>query len=219
MDALVANLRTAMGERDRDAGVDGRRDAGQGAGEAGEVHREIGYPDKWRDYSAFDVENGDLFGNVATRRDVRVAPPGRRGSASRSTASEWGMTPADGQRLLQPADERDRLPGRDPAAAVLRSERRPGGQLRRHRRGDRPRDHPRLRRPGPQVRRRRHAARLVDAEDATPSSRRRPTQLGAQYDAFEPAAGRARQRQADDGREHRRPRRPRRWRSTPTSCR
>ena len=32
-----------------------------------------------------------------------------------------GHDAADGQRLLQPDDERDRVPGRDPAAAVLRS--------------------------------------------------------------------------------------------------
>jgi hypothetical protein len=55
---------------------------------------------------------------------------------------------ADRQRLLQPGDERDRLPGRHPAAAVLRRRGRRRGQLRRHRRGHRPRDRARLRRPG-----------------------------------------------------------------------
>ena len=58
---------------------------------------------------------------------------------------------------------RDHLPGGDPAAAVLRSQCRPGGQLRRHRRGDRPRDEPPFRRPGLEIRHPRQSHRLVDA--------------------------------------------------------
>ena len=59
----------------------------------------------------------------------------------------------DRERLLQPRHQRDLLPGRHPAEAVLRRRRGPGRELRRHRRGDRPRDRPRLRRPGRPVRR------------------------------------------------------------------
>src|SRR3712207_8695751 len=40
--------------------------------------------------------------------------------------SGMGNDPHDGERLRQLWDDGDRLPGRDPAAAVLRSERRPG---------------------------------------------------------------------------------------------
>ena len=69
---------------------------------------------------------------------------------------------ADGERLLQPRHQRDLLPGRHPAAAVLRRRRRTGRELRRHRRRDRPRDRPRLRRPGCAVRRARQPQRLVD---------------------------------------------------------
>jgi putative endopeptidase len=53
----------------------------------------IGYPTKWRDYSAFDVERGDLVGNAQRagvfewNRDVtRINQPVDR--------SEWGMTPS-----------------------------------------------------------------------------------------------------------------------------
>jgi putative endopeptidase len=53
----------------------------------------IGYPTKWRDYSAFDVERGDLVGNAQRagvfewKRDVtRINLPVDR--------SEWGMTPS-----------------------------------------------------------------------------------------------------------------------------
>src|SRR3712207_7853517 len=42
-----------------------------------------------------------------------------------------------------PAAERDRLPGRHPATALLQRGRRRRGQLRRHRGGDRARDRPR----------------------------------------------------------------------------
>jgi putative endopeptidase len=52
----------------------------------------IGYPDKWRDYSLYRVDAGDLFGNAARgtefewqRELVRIDQPVDR--------SEWGMTP------------------------------------------------------------------------------------------------------------------------------
>jgi putative endopeptidase len=52
----------------------------------------IGYPDKWRDYSALTVKDGDIYGNVnrASTFDwnFRVARLG--GPVDRS---EWGMTP------------------------------------------------------------------------------------------------------------------------------
>ena len=85
---------------------------------------------------------------------------GRQADRSRG----MGHDAADGQRLLQPRAQRDRLPRRHPAAAVLRHGRRRCRELRRHRRGDRPRDGPRLRRPGPPLRRQGRAARLVDGE-------------------------------------------------------
>ncbi len=52
----------------------------------------IGYPDKWRDYSALKVERGDLFGNSLratefeyNRQLAKIGKPVDR--------SEWGMTP------------------------------------------------------------------------------------------------------------------------------
>ncbi len=122
----------------------------------------IGYPEKWRDYSALEIKPrrpGRQRACARARSNVEreLAQARQAGRPDRV-----GHDAADGQRLLQPARERDRVPGRDPAAAVLRPGRRRRGQLRRHRRRDRPRDQPRLRRPGPQVRRRGRAARLVD---------------------------------------------------------
>jgi putative endopeptidase len=55
-------------------------------------HPKIGYPDKWRDYSALEIRSGDAFGNVARaaafdwqRQVQRLGGPTDRG--------EWGMTP------------------------------------------------------------------------------------------------------------------------------
>jgi len=55
-------------------------------------HPKIGYPDRWRDYSALEVVKGDAFGNVARahvfewqRQLKRMGNPTDRG--------EWDMTP------------------------------------------------------------------------------------------------------------------------------
>ncbi len=52
----------------------------------------IGYPDVWRDYSALDIRNDDLYGNLeraaAAEFDRRLARQG--GKVDRT---EWGMTP------------------------------------------------------------------------------------------------------------------------------
>ena len=75
---------------------------------------------------------------------------------------EWLITPQTVNAYYYPRNERDHLPGGDPAAAVLRSECRRRRELRRHRRSHRPRNRPRLRRPGPALRRHRRAEGLVD---------------------------------------------------------
>ena len=167
----------------------------------------IGYPDEWRDYSTLEVDPGDLVGNVrrATAFEVdrdlgKLGGPDRPGRVVHD--------PADRQRLLQPRHERDRLPGGDPPAAVLRPRRRRRRQLRRHRLGHRPRDRARLRRPGLAVRRPRPAADVVDRGGPGPLRGARATALAEQFsdagDARRP--GPQGQRQAHGRREHRRPR-------------
>ena len=133
----------------------------------------IGYPAKWRDYSTLVIDRDDLYGNYRRGYAVELRP--RAGQARRPGRPRRVVhDAADGQRLLQPRHERDRLPRSDSAAAVLRRRRRRRRQLRRHRRGDRPRDRPRLRRPGRQVRRRRQPGGLVDRRRPRPSSVRAP---------------------------------------------
>jgi putative endopeptidase len=52
----------------------------------------IGYPDKWRDYSALDIEVDDLFGNLerATLAEYQRQLDRQGGPVDRD---EWGMTP------------------------------------------------------------------------------------------------------------------------------
>ena len=79
----------------------------------------IGYPDKWRDYSALTVRSDDLVGNLLrasefehNRYVARTGGPGRQGRVADDAA--------DRQCVLQLRDQRDHLPGRHPAPAVLR---------------------------------------------------------------------------------------------------
>ena len=81
----------------------------------------VGYPDTWRDYSGLEI--------VARRRvrQRRSAPScSSTGATSRKLGQpvdrgEWVMTPQTVNAVNLPVHERDELPGRDPAAAVLRS--------------------------------------------------------------------------------------------------
>ena len=99
-----------------------------------------------------------------------------------------GDDAADRERVLQPALEPDHLPGRDPAAAVLRRQRRSGGELRRDRRDDRPRDGPRIRRSGQPVRVRRGSSR-TGGPTPKKAFKDRTAALTAQYDVYEPVPG------------------------------
>ncbi|MBD9467959.1 peptidase M13 [Pseudoxanthomonas sp. PXM01] len=92
MDALVANVKAAMGARlDTLAWMSPATKAEAHAKLAG-FGLKIGHPDKYRDYSALVVKNGDLFGNAQRAgqfewdyRRARIGQPVDKG--------EWGMTP------------------------------------------------------------------------------------------------------------------------------
>jgi predicted metalloendopeptidase len=173
------------------------------AGKLAAFDEKIGYPDKWRDYSKVEITRGPVFANRLSARVAesarnmdRIGKPVERG--------EWRMTPPTVNAFYQAVAQQHQLPGRHPAAAVLRPLGRRPGELRRDRRGDRPRDDARLRRPRPPVRRPGQPARLVDArrrgglQEAGAARGRAVRRLHRERHA-------ARERQAHAGREHRRP--------------
>jgi predicted metalloendopeptidase len=89
---LIANLRTAFAERIKQ--LDWMSDETKVAALAklDKFTVKIGYPDKWIDYSAYEVRPGDLVGNVQRGREFewkRVT--GRLDSPV--DRSEWQMTP------------------------------------------------------------------------------------------------------------------------------
>jgi putative endopeptidase len=92
MDTLVANLRTAMGERLKTLAWMDDKTRAEAQQKLASFEPRIGYPSKWRDYSAFTVDKGSLFENVRRGRTFewrrRVARLG--GPVDRT---EWGMRP------------------------------------------------------------------------------------------------------------------------------
>ncbi len=162
----------------------------------------IAYPSKWRDYTALTIRKDDLIGNVMRarrfeydRNNAKLGKPIDR--------TEWGMTPQTVNAYYNREPQRDRLPGRHPAAAVLRCEGRRRHQLRLDRRGDRPRDQPWLRRCRQPGRRRRTPAQLVDRR-GPPALRREDEGAGRAVRRVRAGARLSRQRRVDARREHRR---------------
>ena len=131
MEQLVENLREAFRE-----GIDKlewmspetKKEAQE---KLAKFRPKIGYPNKWRDYSRVRDREGRPRRQRHARVHRRERIPARQGrQADRPRAV--GHDAADGQRVLQPGAQRDRLPRRDSAAAVLQSRGRRRGELRRH---------------------------------------------------------------------------------------
>jgi len=92
MDELVGNLRVALGGRIRNLPWMGDATKAQALDKLANFTVKIGYPDKWRDYSALRIVPGDVVGNAerAQRfewdyRRTRLGGPVDK--------AEWGMTP------------------------------------------------------------------------------------------------------------------------------
>ena len=137
MTELIGNLRAAFAERLRNLDWMDEPTRAAALAKLDAFEPRIGGPAVWIDYSNYRVDRGDLLGNM-----VRAAEFNWNLQLSRLPnpvdRRALGHERADHQRLLQSAAEPDHLPGRHPAAALLRSQCRSGGQLRRDRRGDRP---------------------------------------------------------------------------------
>jgi putative endopeptidase len=92
MDQLVANLRTALGGRIRNLAWMGPATKQEALAKLSHFNVKIGYPTKWRNYSALQVVPGDLVGNA--ERAARFEWDYRRNRMGNPVdKAEWGMTP------------------------------------------------------------------------------------------------------------------------------
>jgi predicted metalloendopeptidase len=129
---MIGNLQAAVGERIEALDWMGDETRAKALEKLAAFNAKIGYPDEWRDYTALDIGRTNYADNV--RQDWQAHRPQRVGDGA-----------ASGQRLLHAGDERDRFPGRDPAATLFRPRDRQRRQLRWHGSGHRSRVHARLR--------------------------------------------------------------------------
>ncbi|MDZ7628827.1 MAG: M13 family metallopeptidase [Parvularculaceae bacterium] len=92
MEDLVANLRTALGQRIDTLAWMSDETKAQARDKLSKFTPKIGYPDEWRDYGALEVRPGDAYGNARRSQAfewsyevARIDDPVNR--------KEWGMTP------------------------------------------------------------------------------------------------------------------------------
>ncbi len=150
-DELVKNVVAAMGRRIEQLTWMQPETKVRAQAKLANFITKIGYPEPVaRLFAASRSARGDALGNAMRAAEWSTSDAVQQ---ARRTDPPVGVghDPDDDQRLCQFRHARDRLPGRDPAAALLRSARRPGDQLWRHRRRDRPRDQPPFRRPGREI--------------------------------------------------------------------
>ena len=169
MITLVKNLQIALGERI--AAQDWMDDSTKVNAllKLNTFYVKVGYPDKWTDLSKLQIDPAkSYYDNMqecakfwhAWSLEHRVGKPVDR--------DDWHMTPQTVNAYYNPTTNEICFPARDllprwyPAVSLLRHDCRRCLQLRSHRRGDRPRDDPRLRRSGPSFRQGRKHARLVE---------------------------------------------------------
>ncbi|GAA0612869.1 M13 family metallopeptidase [Brevundimonas kwangchunensis] len=92
MEELVANLRIALGNRIRNYTWMSAATQAAAQEKLDKFTVKIGYPDKWRDYSALEVRADDLFGN-AERAGLFQWNYQLARLNSPVDKDEWGMTP------------------------------------------------------------------------------------------------------------------------------
>lgn len=92
MDVLVANLRVALAGRIRNLAWMSPATKEQALAKLQGFNVKVGYPSKWRDYSALEVRPGDVVGNA--ERAGKFEWDYRRNRLGGAVdKAEWGMTP------------------------------------------------------------------------------------------------------------------------------
>jgi endothelin-converting enzyme/putative endopeptidase len=101
MDALVANLRVALEGRLKELPWMDEQTRAEALKKLGTFEPRVGYPSKWRDYSALTIEKGKHFENVANarlfewkRQVARLGTPVDR--------EEWTMNPQEVNAYYHP---------------------------------------------------------------------------------------------------------------------
>ena len=92
MDALVANLKTAMAARIQTLSWMSAQTKAQAQLKLAKMKVMVGYPIKWRDYSTLKIDAKDLYGNVERAGAFEFAY--QLGKVGKPVdQEEWGMTP------------------------------------------------------------------------------------------------------------------------------
>jgi hypothetical protein len=99
--------------------LDERGDQAEGAGKMGHLRAEDRLPRQVARLVGPHADAGQLLRQRAGGRQVQLRLPHRQDRQA-GRPQRMGHDAADGERLLQRAAERDRVPGSNPAAAVLR---------------------------------------------------------------------------------------------------
>jgi putative endopeptidase len=92
MEKLVADLRVALKARIQNLQWMGPETKARALDKLAKFNVKIGYPSKWRDYSALEVREGDLAGNAERAGQFEWAYDAARIGKAVDKA-EWGMTP------------------------------------------------------------------------------------------------------------------------------
>ncbi len=102
MEQLVANLVRAYEKSINELDWMGEETKVEALRKLSKFSPKIGYPDKWRDYSALDIDAGDLYGNLqrAARAEHNRQIDRHNGPVDRG---EWGLTPQTVNAYYDPA--------------------------------------------------------------------------------------------------------------------
>jgi len=92
MEALVGDLETALAARIRRLDWMGQQTKAKALEKLAKFTVKVGYPVKWRDYGAYNVDAGDLYGDAA-RSDAYEWDRDLARMNGPVDKQEWGMTP------------------------------------------------------------------------------------------------------------------------------